>query len=303
MNQNKDILKMQYYAHSILKGNCLQSKDVIYILERVQKDIFMKEPNILSVNPPIYVVGGIGGNFDDFLSIFDIGGPLPYSSYLFLGNYTENNGNSLKTILLLFIYKYLYKENFFLVRGINEINLLSKNVDKEERNKIQVVSKKLNYTLDKEIMHFFNDAESIEIWESIKSVFNVIPITAIVGQLYFCTDSQFKVDEKVLSIEHIRKEERTVQNKGNKLIKDVMKKFLEENKLNFLIIGLNSNMSLNQVSTNPSLIPVYSSPHTVSSDCFIIEINESKISKRIKMQSIKEEKDDIYSIANELILY
>ena len=78
----------------------------------------------MKLNTPINICGNIGGQFLNLLKIFEIGGSLPNSKYLFLGNYTLNNDypnkNSLETKFLLLADKIKYKNNIFLLRGKGE---------------------------------------------------------------------------------------------------------------------------------------------------------------------------------------
>ena len=78
----------------------------------------------MKLNAPIIICSNIDGQFLNLLKIFEIGGSLPNSNYLFLGNYTLNNDypdkNSLEILFLLLAYKIKYKNNIFLLRGKGE---------------------------------------------------------------------------------------------------------------------------------------------------------------------------------------
>ena len=41
---------------------------------------------MLELSAPLVVVGDVHGHFDDLREIFELGGPVPNVSYLFLGN-------------------------------------------------------------------------------------------------------------------------------------------------------------------------------------------------------------------------
>ena len=302
MKADSDIIKMQFYADKILKGYELNCKEIKYIIKKVQEDVLIKEPNVLNLSSPVYIVGGIGGNFKDLLSIFDIGGPLPHSTYLFLGNYSENNGFSINTVLLLFIYKYIYRENIYLIRGTNQNILKTKQVNEEERKKIPITSKNIELTLEKQFMYFFDQKDTQEIWELCAKAFDFLPIAAIISQLYFCVDSNFLLPgNNSLSIDYLSKINRTLPRQDKILISQVSKKFLSENKFAYLITGL--NLANCNSLIKPPLYQIYSSPHTCSSDCYIIEINENKIISKIKKKPLKSKLDEIYTLPNEIFIY
>lgn len=44
----------------------------------------MEEPNVVYVSPPVTVCGDIHGQFYDLMHLFEVSGPLPDVSYIFL---------------------------------------------------------------------------------------------------------------------------------------------------------------------------------------------------------------------------
>ena len=46
----------------------------------------------MALTAPVVVVGSLRGELQDLLTIFRISGPVPETSYLFLGDYTVSGG-------------------------------------------------------------------------------------------------------------------------------------------------------------------------------------------------------------------
>lgn len=81
------------------------------------KDILIEEKNVERVSLPVTVVGDVHGQFYDVLEIFKVGGELPYTNYLFLGDYVDRGAHSVETISLLCLLKLKYPSQMLLIRG------------------------------------------------------------------------------------------------------------------------------------------------------------------------------------------
>jgi hypothetical protein len=69
------------------------------------KEIFAAEDNVCSLRSPITLVGDVHGQFYDVLELFRVGGDIPDTNYLFLGDYVDRGAHSVETITLLMILK------------------------------------------------------------------------------------------------------------------------------------------------------------------------------------------------------
>ena len=87
---------------------------------------FQKQPAFLELGSPISILGDIHGQYFDLLRLFDYGGYPPSSNYLFLGDYVDRGKQSIETICLLMAYKIKYPENFFMIRGNHEAELVNR---------------------------------------------------------------------------------------------------------------------------------------------------------------------------------
>ncbi|KAK6464611.1 Metallo-dependent phosphatase-like protein [Scheffersomyces coipomensis] len=143
----------------------VSNEEIKYILTKA-RSIFMEQPSLLRLSPPVKVVGDIHGQFYDLIRIFNSCGYPPYSNYLFLGDYVDRGYKSLETILLLLCYKIKYPENFFMLRGNHE----SANITK--------------------IYGFYDECKRrlscAKIWKDFIDVFNTLPIAATINDKIFC---------------------------------------------------------------------------------------------------------------------
>ena len=84
------------------------------------KDIFLKEDNICFLNSPITCVGDVHGQFYDVLELFRVGGDIPDTNYLFMGDYVDRGPMSVEVITLLMLLKVRYPNRICLIRGNHE---------------------------------------------------------------------------------------------------------------------------------------------------------------------------------------
>jgi protein phosphatase len=110
---------------AVQKPVLIKETDIKIILNDV-REIFMEQNMLIEINPPIYICADIHGQFSDLLKIFTKCGFPDQSNYLFLGDYVDRGKFSVETIILLFCYKCLYKERFFLLRGNHESSQINK---------------------------------------------------------------------------------------------------------------------------------------------------------------------------------
>ena len=69
------------------------------------QEILVKDANVKQISTPVSLVGDVHGQFYDLLEIFKVGGDIPYTSYLFLGDYVDRGPYSVEVICLLLLLK------------------------------------------------------------------------------------------------------------------------------------------------------------------------------------------------------
>lgn len=155
----------------------LHQDDIYALLEKVRL-VLLSQPVLLDLTAPITICGDIHGQFYDLLQLFDIGGVPPETNYLFLGDYVDRGRNSLEVICLLFAYKVKYEENFFLLRGNHE----SAGVN-------------VHYGFFDECKRRYN----LGLWKKFNSVFNCLPLAAVIDEKMFCCHGGLSPSLKSLS--------------------------------------------------------------------------------------------------------
>lgn len=107
------------YSGKISKSVCLKNTEITALC-MAARDVFLAQPTLVELSPPVKIVGDVHGQYSDLIRLFEMCGFPPSSNYLFLGDYVDRGKQSLETILLLLCYKVKYPENFFLLRGNHE---------------------------------------------------------------------------------------------------------------------------------------------------------------------------------------
>ncbi|CCJ30013.1 unnamed protein product [Pneumocystis jirovecii] len=87
------------YSGKVTKAICLKNAEVFAIC-RAAREVFLSQPSLLELTPPVKIVGDVHGQYADLIRLFEMCGFPPSANYLFLGDY--------------------YPDNFFLLRGNHE---------------------------------------------------------------------------------------------------------------------------------------------------------------------------------------
>lgn len=152
------------YTGKVTKTVCLKNAEIMAVCAAA-RELFLTQPSLLELAPPVKIVGDVHGQYTDLIRMFEMCGFPPNSNYLFLGDYVDRGKQSLETILLLLCYKLKFPENFFLLRGNHECANVTR------------------------VYGFYDECKrrcNIKVWKAFVDTFNTLPIAAIVAQKIFC---------------------------------------------------------------------------------------------------------------------
>ncbi|KAJ6519798.1 Metallo-dependent phosphatase-like protein [Mycena sanguinolenta] len=152
------------YTGKVSKSLCLKNAEITAIC-LAARDVFLNQPTLVELSPPVKIVGDVHGQYSDLIRLFEMCGFPPAANYLFLGDYVDRGKQSLETILLLLCFKIKYPENFFLLRGNHECANVTR------------------------VYGFYDECKrrcNIKTWKTFIDVFNCLPIAAIVASKIFC---------------------------------------------------------------------------------------------------------------------
>ncbi|KAI6047655.1 Metallo-dependent phosphatase-like protein [Pisolithus marmoratus] len=152
------------YTGKVSKSLCLKNTEIVAICQTA-RDIFLSQPTLIELSPPVKIVGDVHGQYSDLIRLFEMCGFPPAANYLFLGDYVDRGKQSLETILLLLCYKIKFPENFFLLRGNHECANVTR------------------------VYGFYDECKrrcNIKTWKTFIDVFNCLPIAAVVASKIFC---------------------------------------------------------------------------------------------------------------------
>uniref|UniRef100_A0A0K0FYC9 Serine/threonine-protein phosphatase n=1 Tax=Strongyloides venezuelensis TaxID=75913 RepID=A0A0K0FYC9_STRVS len=203
-NLSFSIEKMITRVLSVAKdGQILEeivSIEEIKELINATKHIFIQQPVCLEIQAPVTICGDIHGQFHDLLRIFYQGGFPNETNYLFLGDYVDRGKQSLETMIFLMCYKILFPDSFFLLRGNHECYKVNR-----------------HYGFYDEISRKYH---SMDLFEAFGSMFEYMPVSAIVGDKILCVHGGLSPELK--SRECLMKIKRPVCPYNNSFVCDLL---------------------------------------------------------------------------------
>jgi serine/threonine-protein phosphatase 4 catalytic subunit len=178
VDPNKILAKLRKYelpTEAEIKELCDKARE---LLDNVD--------NIAILNCPITVCGDIHGQFEDLLEIFDVGGEVPETNYIFLGDFVDRGNNSIETFLFLLTLKIKYPNRITLLRGNHESRQITQ-----------------AYGFYEECSKRYG---SVNVWKYCTDIFDYFQLAAVIEGTVFCVHGG--LSPNVQTLDDIRKIER-----------------------------------------------------------------------------------------------
>eukprot|EP00913_Durusdinium_trenchii_P026495 g24860.t1 len=166
----------------------LREQDLDLLITKA-RSVFADQPMLLELDPPMQAAIGRPRARSTAraprLRILEYGGDPGQRNYLFLGDYVDRGKNSIECVSLLFAYKVLHPENFFLLRGNHECvpglqsGLCRLGAFAERRAEASI----------NRIYGFFDECNrryTVKLWKTFGDAFNWMPVCASIDDRILC---------------------------------------------------------------------------------------------------------------------
>lgn len=165
------------------------TEDEVVSLCKKAMEILIEEDNVASLTAPITICGDIHGQFYDLEELFKIGGDIPDTNYVFLGDFVDRGSHSVETFLLLLALKVRYPSRITLIRG-----------NHESRQITQV------YGFYDECLRKYGTAR---IWQCCTDVFDCLTLSAMINGTIFCVHGG--LSPSITKLDEIKEIERKLE--------------------------------------------------------------------------------------------
>jgi serine/threonine-protein phosphatase 2A catalytic subunit len=173
------------WINKLMEGNTLTEPQVRVLTDRARM-ILAEESNVQPVSAPVTIVGDIHGQWHDLVELFCIGGQVPETNYLFLGDYVDRGYYSVETVSLITALKVRYPHRVHMIRG-----------NHESRQITQV------YGFFDECLQKYGTAT---VWKYFTDLFDYLPLTCVVENRIFAPHAG--LSPSIDSLDNIRELDR-----------------------------------------------------------------------------------------------
>jgi len=170
-------IDLDKFVEKIKRCEYLEEDELKNLADYV-KEILVEESHVQPVAAPVTVCGDIHGQFHDLLRLFETGGEVPSTNYIFMGDFVDRGYNSLEVFTLLMVLKARWPAHMTLLRG-----------NHESRQITQV------YGFYDECQRKYGNANA---WRHCTEVFDFLTVSAVIDGRVLCVHGGLSPDVRTL---------------------------------------------------------------------------------------------------------
>jgi diadenosine tetraphosphatase ApaH/serine/threonine PP2A family protein phosphatase len=156
-----------------------QLRDLVLEVAESAASIQVKEPRLLEVPAPCYVLGDIHGNLLDLTffkrTIWPAGPAAQAGDFLFLGDFVDRGADSLPVAAYMMAQKVLNPNKWWMIRGNHETREVNGNIKTYREGSFL-----------HQCLRIFGDLDGRAVWERVNCFFDTLPLAARVANKVFC---------------------------------------------------------------------------------------------------------------------
>jgi diadenosine tetraphosphatase ApaH/serine/threonine PP2A family protein phosphatase len=156
-----------------------QLRDLVLDVADAAASIQVKEPRLLEVPAPCYVLGDIHGNLLDLTffkrTIWPVGPAAQGGDFLFLGDFVDRGADSLPVAAYMMAQKVLNPKKWWMIRGNHETREVNGNIKTYREGSFL-----------HQCLRIFGDLDGRNVWERVNCFFDTLPLAARVANKVFC---------------------------------------------------------------------------------------------------------------------
>ena len=130
-------------------------------------EILINSDNVAILSCPITICGDIHGQIEDLMELFFVGGDVPETNYIFMGDFVDRGRNSVETFIFLLAMQVKYPERITLLRGNHESRQITQ-----------------AYGFYDECKRKYNGTTNV--WKYCTDVFDLLQLSAVIENQVFC---------------------------------------------------------------------------------------------------------------------